>query len=114
MLLKIVKGIWIITCVAVLCVSLYYFSPDPKNDIEIFLIWSMIFLTFPIGYVVAVSFNLIAIFLMKFAGVTLQGSYLLILVNWSASFIAGYFQWFVWVPKLVKWVKNKKVKPLVK
>ena len=114
MLLKIIKGTWVIACVAVLCVSLYYFRPGPKNDIEVFLIWSMIFLTFPTGYVVAVSFNLIAIFLMKFAGVTLQSSYFLILVNWSASFIAGYFQWFVLAPKLVEWIKNKKMKSLVK
>ena len=114
MLLKIIKGVWLFTCVAVLFVSLYYFSPGPKNDIEVFLIWSMIFLTFPIGYVVTAIFTLIAILLVEIADVTLQTSYLLILINWLAFFIAGYLQWFVWVPKLVKWIKNKKMKPLVK
>lgn len=114
MLLKIVKGIWIITCVAVLLVSFYYFSPDPKNDIEIFLIWSMIFLSFPIGYVVAVFFNLVAIFLIKFSGVTLSNSYLSIFIVWFTFFAAGYVQWFVLAPKLVQWIKNKKkLKPFI-
>lgn len=106
-MLKFIKIVWIIICILVLFTSFYYFDDDPKNDIDIFLIWSMLVLSFPSGYVVAGIFTSIAILLVEFEDITLSTSYFLIFINWLAYFIAGYFQWFVWVPKLIKWGKDK-------
>lgn len=110
MLLKIIKGIWIVICFIVLFVSFYYFSPEPKNDIGIFLIWSMLVLAFPMGFVVAAVFSLIAFMLADMAGITWGSSYLFIFIVWFGFFAAGYLQWFVLVPKLVLWIKSKSEK----
>ena len=107
-MLKIIKIVWIILCVLVLFISFYYFDDDPKNDIDIFLILSMLFLSFPSGYVAAAVLKLIAILWVKIWGEPPSNSYLLIIIIWLPYFIVGYIQWFVLTPKLVKWIKKRR------
>jgi hypothetical protein len=106
-LLKFIRFGWVILCLFVLCISFYYSSDDPKNDIEIFLIWSMVALSFPSGFVVALVFTFLIILLGDSPNTMLDSAYLFIFVTWFAYFVVGYLQWFILVPKLVKWIKKK-------
>ena len=108
MSISIVKLFWTAVSLIVLLITLYKFDGKPNSDIEVFLIWSMLVLSFPTGLL----YLLLAALLVHSAeilfGFTLATSYISMLVTWSALFVLGYFQWFKLVPFLWEKIKRRK------
>jgi len=66
------------------------------HDMPEAFIWLMIFLTFPIGYAVAMVFGVVASLLPE-SGAPYHPFWDVVPL-WFALTIAGYAQWFVFVP----------------
>jgi len=111
MLTKILKSLWVLCCVFVLGVTLYRYVPNSESDIGIFLVYGMLFLAFPVSLLIAAMFALLAM-LQEPLGVPLLdligSNYAGYCVMWLAFLAAGYWQWFVLVPRL--WGKLKRYK----
>lgn len=100
----IMKAIWGLVAVCLLVVTLYYYSPTTGRDSDILLIYGMLILAFPSGFLVAGLFSFLSYGLYWF-GIPLfleQYSVGSIILTWVAFFVCGYIQWFVWFPKLVR------------
>lgn len=102
MALRYIKYGWIVATVIVLLVTIYFFDGEPNSDIDVFLIWSMLVLSFPGSIVCALLFSGVAYVLYQVAAITVPTTYLSILLLWGAFFLVGYWQWFVLGPRLVK------------
>lgn len=111
-LTRVLKTMWLLCCVFVLGVTLYRYVPNSGSDIGIFLIYGMLFLTVPVSLIIAAMFALLAM-LQEIWGVPLLdligSNYVGFCVIWSAFIAAGYWQWFVLVPRL--WRKWKAWRP---
>ena len=107
MAFRILKFGWIIATVIVIVASNYLFDGDPNSDIDVFLIWSMLALSFPSSIVCAVVFSSIAYVLYQSAAITVPTTYLSMFLLWAAFFLVGYWQWFVLGPRLEKMFSNK-------
>lgn len=114
MLVKVLKIGWVICSLLALVVTLTRYAPGPASDIGIFLIYSMLFLAFPVSLLVAGLFALLAL-IQEQLGVPLLdligSNYLGLSVMWLAFFVAGYLQWFVLAPWLLrKWKARRSPK----
>ena len=105
----ILKIIWILASVFLLVVTLFRYTPDPANDIGIFLLYGMLFLSFPTSLLVAGLLALISL-LQDNLGVPLldliSSNYAGYFLMWLLFFAAGYVQWFVLLPWFLKKWKN--------
>lgn len=106
MALRYVKFGWIIAGVMVLLTTIYFFDGEQNSDIDVFLIWLMLALSFPGGIVCALIFSGFAYVLYQATAMTVPTTYLSILLFWAVFFVVGYWQWFVLVPRLVKRFKG--------
>lgn len=110
---KILKVLWMFCCFVVLGVTLYSFEPSSDSDIGVFLVYGMLFLSFPISLIVAATFALLVV-LQESSGIPLleliSSNYVGFCVMWLAFFLAGYWQWFVLVPKLWRALRNNQKK----
>lgn len=107
-LTKALKALWLLCCVFVLGVTLYRYVPNSGSDIGIFLVYGMLFLAFPVGLLIAAIFALLAMLQENWGMPLLDligSNYVGFCVMWLAFFAAGYWQWFVLVPRL--WRKWK-------
>lgn len=107
---KIFKVLWVLCSLAVLCVTLYSYDPQTGNDSGIFLVYGMLFLTFPAGFIVAGGITLLAL-AQEALGIPLldliDNIYLGFVVMWLLFFGLGYLQWFKFIPWLWhKWFKK--------
>lgn len=113
---KALKVIWIACSIAVLAVTLRHDVVDTPNDIGIFLAYGMLILTFPIGFAVSAIIALLAYLheQWNFSLNLLDRQYVGFSVMWFAFFVAGYWQWFVLLPRLWrKWkTRVSKSRPL--
>ena len=104
----ILKIIWILASVFLLVVTLFRYTPDPANDIGIFFLCGMLFLSFPISLLGAGLVALISL-LQDNLGVPLldliSSNYAGYFLMWLLFTAAGYLQWFVLLPWL--WRKWK-------
>ena len=100
-MIRYVKLGWIAVSVTVLLVALYLFNGQPNSDIDVFLIWSMLVLSFPSSVVCAFIFTGGAYVLYQTTEMTVATTYLSILFIWAVFFSVGYWQWFVLIPDLV-------------
>jgi len=57
MLRSMLKAAWILITASVLLVTLLHFDGKVGSDIGVFLVWSMLMLTFPIGIACALLFS---------------------------------------------------------
>lgn len=97
MILKIIKALWIGATVFVLLVTLYAFDGKPNSDIGIFFAWCMLFLSFPSGLLV----SLVYVAVYEGLSITIETSYLSLVLDWVGFFVLGYLQWFKLVPWLI-------------
>lgn len=108
--MKPVSILWVGLATVVLIVTLYFFDNRPNSDIEVFLIWSMLLLSFPSGLLIIFLFAGISYFLYHFFSVVIVTSYAELLLSWFTFSIVGYLQWFKLIPHLVaKWREKKKI-----
>jgi hypothetical protein len=90
--------LWLSACVANLVYDLW-----PGNlsepDIAIAFGWTMIILTFPIGYGLGTLHGFLSLLVYKGWGIAVPRLYV-DLITWIIFVPAGYFQWFVLIPWL--------------
>ena len=61
----------------------------------------MLFLSFPIGFLVAVTFGLLAV-----GGLYLPAGLTFVAVAWPLFVVAGYCQWFIILPAAIRKVRQ--------
>jgi hypothetical protein len=105
--LRYVKLGWFVVVIIVLLVTMYFFDGEPNSDVDIFLIWSMLVLSFPISIVCALILSGITYVIYKVAGITVPTTYLSMLLFWLVFFVAGYWQWFVLGPRVTRMFRKK-------
>lgn len=101
MTIKIMKVVWVGFTLLILLVTLYAFDDKPNSDIDIFLSWSMLVLSFPAGLIFALLFTGISILLGKYFSMVIYTTYLYLGLSWLILFVLGYLQWFKLMPYLV-------------
>ena len=99
---KIVRGLWLAACVAVL---VFAYVQREIHDVGIAFMWFMIFLSFPIGFIITAVIGVLTFTMMDIYGpdATLPGGFIGNLIVWPVFVAAGYFQWFIfpsWVSKM--------------
>ena len=110
MILRLTRIAWIAVAVLVLCVTLYGFDGKPNSDIDVLLIWAMLVLTLPIGFVIALLLSGISIAAHLLFSTTIQTSYPVLFGTWICFVLAGYWQWFMLLPFLrSKWKAHRSI-----
>lgn len=113
MMKKFLKVLWILFSVVVLCVTLFSYDKELGNDSGIFLVYGMLFLSFPSSIIIAGLITLLVL-LQENLGIPILdligNTYVGFLVMWLLFFLCGYYQWFKFVP----WVWRKWMKKNVK
>jgi hypothetical protein len=110
---RLIKAAWFLLAAIILVTTLYFFDGKPNSDVEDFLVFTMIPLTFPSGYLLVGILGLIIHAAYRSFGFTYATSYVSLLIEWLGLFSAGYFQWFYllpWFIELGKKVKSKREK----
>lgn len=92
---------WIVLAVLVLAATLYFFDGKPNSDADTLLAYGMLTLAFPVSLVVAFLAGLIGWAANEAFGVIVPVTYLTIFVGWLVVFVAGYWQWFVFLPRVL-------------
>ena len=106
--MAIFKSLWLGTAVLVLFVTLYAFDGKPNSDIGIFLVWSMLFISFPASLIYAGLFSVVALIMETFLSTPIPTTYLSLTIDWVAFFILGYLQWFKLIPYVVTKLRGQK------
>jgi len=101
------RVLWIGVSILVLALSLYKFDGKPNSDIGIFLAWSMLFLGFPISFLVAAILAGLSFVVEMATSSPLPTSYWLLAFSWLCLFAAGYWQWFVILPRLLERLRKR-------
>jgi len=107
-----IRALWIISCLGALGVSLVYADVESGRDIDVFLIWVMLILSFPLGFLVVITYGALSFFFYsqfgwEFSIVTSYDMYLYLTVLWLIFVLIGYFQWFYLVPYLYRRYRRK-------
>jgi len=92
--------VWVTACVLML---VFAWVQQSIHDMPEAFIWLMIFLTFPVGYAVAMILGIVASVLPQPAT---YHPFWDVVPMWIALTVAGYAQWFVLVPFV--WRKVRK------
>lgn len=106
---KTLKPIWLLLCLALLGMVLYLQYTDASSEeIHIILMYGLLALCFPIGYLAALILTGIDILLTphQFS----IPSYASTIIIWAVFIGLGYFQWFKLLPAIIRKIKNSKIK----
>jgi uncharacterized membrane protein YedE/YeeE len=106
--MKLIKAIWILSSVVVLCMTLYghYTTNSPEATLNGVVM--MVVLSMPAGLLVVFLLNISAMIVGNLFLIYLQSNYFTIIAIWSLMFAAGYFQWFVLAARIFKKIRQKK------
>ncbi|OGW66735.1 MAG: hypothetical protein A3H49_03875 [Nitrospirae bacterium RIFCSPLOWO2_02_FULL_62_14] len=104
-LTRLVFALWLTACLAVL---VFAFIQREIHDMIIGFWYFMLFLTFPLGYVLSVVIGWLSYLVYLIFDSSTQGgslpdsiSFLPVLIYWVLFVAVGYYQWFVLLPRLV-------------
>jgi hypothetical protein len=84
-----------------LFLTLYGFDGKEYNDLGEFTVFYMRVLSFPSSLLVKLVYQ----FLYSYFSIVIQQSYVSWLIYWACFFVVGYFQWFVFLPKVMRLTK---------
>ena len=100
-MIRLIKGVWLACCFAVLAFSLFQIYVNDVEDATIVMVWSMVALSFPSGLLVGFLLGGLSYGLHRMGlDVTGDGGVAVSLALWMTFVAAGYFQWFIIVPKI--------------
>ena len=102
------KILYAVLGVAILGMVLNQYNPDAKSDIGILLGYLMLIVSFPISLVVLALVGFVVLPICNWLAISLEFGYTYIVLYWAIFFSAGYFQWFILVPWLVRILKDHK------
>lgn len=97
---RIIKYLWLLCAVIVLLVVLYNYDGAPNSDVDVFLAYGMLAISFPVGLLITVLASGMGYLAYVRYGYVIPVSYWSISITWFCFVSAGYWQWFVLVPGL--------------
>jgi hypothetical protein len=101
---RVLKALWLLACVSVLADTLIHSGPEHRDGgVALFL--TMLGLSFPSGWLSLVMLKLLE--MLKIFDISKATELQTILIAWITLFILGYLQWFVLVPAIVRWWRQK-------
>lgn len=106
---RLLKIAWLALSCLILIITLSFFDNQTNSDIEGFLIYSMLLLTFPSGLIVQCFIFVgwyIFINLLNSYEISFCVSYLYLIIVWLFLFTIGYIQWFYLLPLIYRYYKN--------
>lgn len=102
----IIRILWLLAAVTVLVITLYLYDPKTAKDADLLLLYGMLALAFPSGFLVAAFVALLS-YVEEVSGVPLINAVYgraIITLIWLFFVVVGYIQWFGLLPWLVrKW-----------
>ena len=102
---RIVAVVWLVVWAAIL---VFAFVQRHIHDTDIAVAYFLLFLSFPLGYLVAGAFDVVFHALYEMAGVVVPGGFIHNFAAWLGLGAVGYLQWFFLVP----WcIRNRTVDP---
>ena len=104
-LLRYISLGWLVLALLVLAASLAAWDGRPNCDCEEVMIYGMLALGFPASVLAAGVVGLAFQFLHRSLGVTVATSPGEMIGTWALLTVAGYVQWFVLLPWLVRRVR---------
>jgi hypothetical protein len=104
---KTVKIVWTATCLLVLAVTIYGSKLPESRDNGLVMVLAMAVLCFPSAYVIAYAYS--GISSLSPAGLLARGgeSYIAFVITWLGFFAAGYVQWFVLLPMVIRNLRRR-------
>ena len=99
---------WTVLAGLVLLVTVLFYDGRPNSDAEILLAYGMLILAFPMSIAIAVIVGVVNWAIHALFGVVVTASYLTLILGWAVFFAAGYWQWFVLVPRLLRSIRNRR------
>jgi len=100
---RVLKATWIAASLVVLAVTLTRYDGRPNSDVDVFLAYGMLTLSFPSGFVAAAILALASVAADRLWGHVIHSGYVYLCAAWLLFFAAGYLQWFVSLP----WINRK-------
>lgn len=107
MLLRYVKVLWICVSAIVLTITIHKYDGTPNSDVDIFMIWAMLALSFPLSLACALAISSANYIITITTGSAIATSYLTIIIYWLAFFVVGYWQWYILAPKIYRLTRRK-------
>jgi hypothetical protein len=102
-----VKWGWIVLSVLLLLITLALFDGSPKSDVEILLGYGLLVLTFPIGLLLSIAEGFVGRAVFNLLGLTATTTYMSLVTTWLVYTVAGYVQWFVLLPWVIRRLRAK-------
>ena len=103
--MKHTRVVWLVASVAVLVITLWLYDPQTARDADVVLVYGMLALAFPAGFVVA-AFVAVLAYAEEATGVPLINANYgrgMIGLMWFCFVVVGYLQWF----RLLPWLMEK-------
>lgn len=94
------------------CIGFYFCGMESLEAAFLVMHILMLYVAFPISYVIAALYTLIGLYFLKYLDFFLIfNDFLLVILFWLPYYFVGYFQWVVLLPKLTKlfFSMNKKL-----
>jgi hypothetical protein len=108
--MDIAKGTWLALCLLALAPGLYLADGSPTSHADEVTLLVMLVLSAPLSFIVPVVYAAFAFLIRRTFSMSIAPSgvwYLLhLLVNWVALVAVGYWQWFVLVPRAVRYARE--------
>ncbi len=105
---RLLLAVWLLLCGYVLVANLLNMPAGADAERTELFYLEMLILTFPLGYVAGLLVGAIFAVLPE-VGVEMPltvAQYGNVLLAWLVMTATGFFQWFVWLPKLFAWIKS--------
>ncbi len=97
--MKYVKLCWLSLASIVLIVTLVLFDRRPNSHVDIFLLYSMAALGFPLSWFASALAAYLLYLIDSYTPLRISGSsYGELIFMWACCTAAGYYQWFYLVP----------------
>lgn len=108
---KIYFGLWLFLTIIIYGWTEYTVAQDKNFEASIAFTAYLCILTFPIGLIVPVFWMLVTyLFNGTITGLFLEDGHFINFLFWISFVALGYWQWFVFIPKLItKWTNHRKI-----
>lgn len=96
------KWLWVFLSLTIYIFAVYFLEYKHTNDSEIFLIYAMLVVCFPLGLLAPLLLSLLPN--TSSAGISLTW----LTLEWFVFIFFGWIQWFIFVPRISNFIKRKK------
>jgi hypothetical protein len=101
------RACWIIACVIILVVTVAKYDGKPNSDIADFEAWTMLVLSFPLGWLAVALFVGVARIGEYWYKAEIPTSYTYLIIMWGLWFTIGYLQWFMLLPWTIRRLRER-------